>query len=85
MKNIAELRNELSAIFEGLRAGKLAAKDAVELNNTAGKIIATCKVELAHRVLTQDSTPIPFLDTNTGAMKTLADSVTGKTVHKLEG
>ena len=38
-------------------------KDAVEINNTAGKIINTAKVQIAYSALRGDTPYIPFLDT----------------------
>jgi hypothetical protein len=60
-KNIRELRKELCKIFNDLRSGELAAKDAKEMNNAAGKIIGTLKVELEYAALRQERPEIEFL------------------------
>lgn len=62
MKNINELREELVNVFEGLRDGRVQAKDASEMNNTAGKIINTLKVELEYATLQKKAPSIKFLD-----------------------
>ena len=46
---ITDIRNDLIEVFNGLRDGTMEAKDAVEINNTAGKIINTAKTQLAYR------------------------------------
>lgn len=61
MTTITDIRNELIAVFNGLRAGTIDAKDAAEVNNTAGKIIGTAKVQLAYHALRGESPIIPFL------------------------
>ena len=61
MKNINELRNKLSEVFEDLRNGNLKTAEAAELNNTAGKIINSTKVELEYYVLRKESPNIKFL------------------------
>jgi hypothetical protein len=44
-----------------LRDGSIEAKEAVEVNNTAGKIISTVKLELANAALCGFKPSIPFL------------------------
>ena len=51
MRNIAELRDELFKVFEELRDGSLTPKQAAEINNCAGKIINSVKVELDYHAL----------------------------------
>jgi len=46
--NIAELQKELFEVFNGLRDGTVDIKDAVEINNTAGKISGTVKLQLTY-------------------------------------
>lgn len=62
MTTITDIRNELIEVFNGLRSGTMEAKDAVEVNNTAGKIIATAKAQLAYHALRGEAPTIPFLD-----------------------
>jgi len=62
MKNITQLRAELSRVFSELRAGTLEAKDAAEMNNTAGKIINSIKVEIEYYAIRKEKPEIAFLD-----------------------
>lgn len=61
MTTITDIRNDLIDVFNGLRDGTLDAKEAVEINNTAGKIISSAKVQLAYHALRGESPNIPFL------------------------
>ena len=67
MTTITEIRDNLIEVFNGLRDGTVDIKDAVEINNTAGKIINTAKVQIAYSALRGDTPYIPFLDTAKGA------------------
>lgn len=67
MTNITDIRDQLIEVFSGLRNGTVEIKDAVEINNTAGKIINTAKVQIAYSALRGEAPYIPFLDTTTGA------------------
>jgi hypothetical protein len=61
MTTITDIRNDLVNVFNKLRDGTMEAKDAVEINNTAGKIIASAKVQLAYAALRGETPDIPFL------------------------
>lgn len=75
MTTITDIRDQLIEVFNGLRDGTVDIKDAVEINNTAGKIINTAKVQIAYSALRGEAPYIPFLDTTTGAStKALADA-----------
>lgn len=63
MKNINEVRDELSKVFEELKSGQLKSADAKELNNCAGKIINSLKVELEYSALRKEQPNIEFLNT----------------------
>ena len=58
---ITDIRNDLIEVFNGLRDGTMDAKEAVEINNTAGKIISSAKVQLAYHALRGEAPNIPFL------------------------
>ena len=63
MKNVSELRDQLSQVFADLRGGALKHTDAGELANIAGKMINSAKVQLDYYALTkQEAKTIPFLD-----------------------
>lgn len=63
MNNMTDLRHNLSEVFKALCAGSIEHKIACELNNNAGKIINSVKVELANKALirTGYDPEIPFL------------------------
>lgn len=62
--NITDLRNELLEVFDGLRNGKVKPPMAKEINNTAGKIIGSCKVQLEFSKLAGTKPEIKFLEGN---------------------
>ena len=61
MKTITDLRNELYDTFDDLKAGNITPKVASEMNNSAGKIIHTLKVQLEYHTMTKSTPKIPFL------------------------
>ena len=61
MTTITDIRNDLIKVFNGLRDGTMEAKDAFEVNNTAGKIISSAKVQLAYAALRGERPDIEFL------------------------
>ena len=62
MKNVSELRDQLSQVFAGLRGGSIKHTDASELANIAGKMINSAKVQLDYYALTKQTPSIPFLE-----------------------
>lgn len=62
MKTVQQLRSELCEVFDGLRDGTIAPKDAKEINNAAGKIIASVKVQLEYSQLRDEKPEIEFLN-----------------------
>lgn len=62
MKNITELRNALSGLFDEIKNGAVDVKVASEMNNTAGKIISSLKVQLDYAELRKEEPSIPYLD-----------------------
>ena len=62
MNNITELRDELAQVFNRLKEGDIDVKAASEMNNCAGKMINTVKVQLDYYELTGDKPSIPFID-----------------------
>lgn len=61
MKNVKQLRSELAAVFEDLKTGKLAPAVATEMNNAAGKMIATAKLQLEHAALRKEKPDVEWL------------------------
>ena len=62
MKSINELRDELLKLFMDIKSGEADVKAAGEMNNTAGKIINSVKVELEYAALRKVEPVIAFLD-----------------------
>ena len=71
MTTICDIREQLIDVFNGLRDGSVEIKDAVEINNTAGKIINTAKVQIAYSALRGEVPNIPFLATATVSTKVI--------------
>jgi hypothetical protein len=61
MKNVNELRTQLASVFSDLRSGNIKHKDAAELANIAGKMIASAKVQIEYHALRKESPNISFL------------------------
>lgn len=66
MKNVEELRAELSSVFDGLKNGTIQHKDAAEFANLAGKMINSAKVQIEYFALREESPNIPFLHGGNG-------------------
>jgi hypothetical protein len=54
INNVDDLRNKLSEVFEALRGGDIAHKEAKEISNLAGKMINSAKVQLDYHGLRKD-------------------------------
>ena len=65
MKTIEDLGLRLRELFDKLATGEVEVKQAVELNNTAGKIINVYKTQLAYHALRGEAPNIPFLAADT--------------------
>lgn len=63
MKHISELTVQLSELYDGLRNGTIEVKTATEMNNTAGKIIHTQRVQLEYAALRKEEPDIAFMKT----------------------
>lgn len=62
VRTITGVREHLLEVFNGLRNGTIEAKEAVEINNTAGKIISSVKVQLAYHAMREERPEIEFLN-----------------------
>jgi len=62
MQNVTEMRAQLAEVFADLRAGKIEPKIVTELNNAAGKIINSCRIQLEYQTMTKEKPSIAFLD-----------------------
>ena len=65
MNNVVDLRRELIVIFNQLKAKEISHTDAKELNNSAGKIINSVKIELEYAGLCKTVPNIAFLNNKT--------------------
>jgi len=61
MKNIEEVRDELSEVFQGLKDGTLEVDRASEMNNTAGKIIKSLAVQLEYFSLRNEQPDLDYM------------------------
>lgn len=61
MKNVIELREQLSQVFYELRNNTVKHTDAAELANIAGKMINSAKVQLEYYALRKETPTISFL------------------------
>lgn len=61
MKNIEELREELSQVFHGLKNGTIKPNEAAELSNVAGKMINSAKVQIEYYALRKEVPEVAFL------------------------
>jgi len=64
MKNISDLTTELTSLYQALKLGNIDVKIATEMNNTAGKIINTQRVQLEYAELRKEQPDIEFMKTN---------------------
>jgi hypothetical protein len=60
MKDISELRKKLCSLYEGLDDGTISPKQAVEMNNTAGKIINSLRAQFDYAKIRGEVPLIPF-------------------------
>lgn len=61
MNHVSELRDELCQMFHRLKAGKASLKEATEMNNSAGKIMQSIKVQLDYARLREEKPDIAFI------------------------
>lgn len=67
MSSITKLRDDLMSVFHGLRDGTIDTKVATEMNNAAGKVINTVKVQLDYASLRKEIPRIPFMEEDDAA------------------
>ena len=58
--NISEVTKALAAVYDGLRSGKVNARDASEMTNALGKIIKGRAAQLEYFNLRKDKPTIRF-------------------------
>lgn len=62
MKNLDQVRDRLSTIFDQLESGEIDTKKAAEFANLAGKMINSAKVQVEYYALKKEVPSISFLD-----------------------
>jgi hypothetical protein len=62
MQNIRELRQSLAENYDLIKANIMPVKTGKELNNAAGKIINSLKVELEYNQFMENRRKIDFLE-----------------------
>lgn len=62
MKDIEELRRDLAGVFNDLRSGTIKPSEAAELNNCAGKMLNSLKVEIEYRSARKEVPSIAFIE-----------------------
>ena len=60
--NVVALRNEVTNVFNELRAGKIELGHAKELFNGAGKIMNLAKLQMEYNYQMKNQRKIPWLD-----------------------
>ena len=58
---ITELREDLLKVYADLRSVVMDSRDAKQINNTAGKIIASAKVQIEYSSLRNEKPDIDFI------------------------
>lgn len=64
--NITELRNELIETFSWVKSDPTRVKQAKEMNNSVGKVIATLKIQTEYSVLRGEVPEIAFMGKTSG-------------------
>ena len=67
MNNVLDLRSELVKVFNGVKNKKLPIERAKELNNTAGKILNTARIQLEYAKMRKEVPVVDFLTSTQGA------------------
>jgi hypothetical protein len=61
INNVKELRDDLRELYKELRQKKIGLREAKELNNTAGKIMNSAKLQMEYNNFTKSGQKIEFL------------------------
>lgn len=62
LKNIEDLTNDLSLVYDELRSEKMGKSQAKELANVAGKLISASKTKMEYNKMVGSKNPIKFLE-----------------------
>jgi hypothetical protein len=61
INSITDLRNDLLAVYKGLRTDTLDIQTAKELSNTAGKVISSVKIQMEYASMRGEEPDIEFM------------------------
>ena len=61
MKNVNEMRDNLSQLYNDLRKGKVERNDVKELTNICGKMISSAAIQVKYYSERKEIPNIPFL------------------------
>ena len=67
-KNIEELRDQLLAAFDWVKTDPRRSTQVKEMSNSAGKAIATVKLQMEYAFLRGEEPEIPFLGKTSGKL-----------------
>jgi hypothetical protein len=62
IEKVQDLRDDLIAMYQDIKNGKIGLREAKERNNTAGKILNSAKLELEYNAYTKSKARIQFLE-----------------------
>ena len=71
INNANDLRVQLSAVFEDLRAGKISVDEADSFANLGGKIIGSAVAQVKYNEMRNSSTVIEFLEDGVKGVKAI--------------
>ena len=60
--NAIQLQNELSKLYENIKAGAIQTKEAKEMNNVARNMIQLAKANMEYATLRGEKPEVKFLD-----------------------
>lgn len=66
MRNVNEMRSELSKLYADLRSGKADRRDVKEMTNICGKILNSALIQVKYYAERKETPSIKFLDENKG-------------------
>lgn len=61
MKNVTEMRTKLANVFAKLESGEIDTRVAKQMNNSAGKILYSIRVELEQAYLRNEKPDVDWL------------------------
>jgi hypothetical protein len=62
MKNVQQVCENLTYVFEGLKSGDIKSNVACEMNNACGKVLAAAKLQLEYMKMLKEPSRISLLE-----------------------